>query len=58
MRILAKNGGNADEPLHFGVANLAFLQGLIAHLLLHLKDVAMGLALILISGHSDSPSTP
>ena len=51
VRILAKNGGHADEPLHFGVADLALRQGLIAHLLLHLKNMAVFLALIFVSRH-------
>src|SRR4030042_3352135 len=47
--ILTKNGGHTDEALHFGVANLALRQRLVAHLLLHLKDGPVFLALVFVS---------
>jgi hypothetical protein len=51
-RILAKNGGHADEALHLGAADFAGSEGRIAHFLLNFKNMAVVLALILIGGHT------
>src|SRR3989339_1428472 len=51
-RILAKNGGHADEALHLGAAEFATREGRVAHFLLNLKNMTVFLTLILVSGHA------